>query len=76
MLLVFSSFEIGSLLSVKYHIPSGLRSGVVFFSACCNACYVGETTRHFSTRAREHSTTEGAHTLTLKKEEVSAEARL
>ena len=25
-----------------------------FACAGCNACYVGETTRHFSTRVREH----------------------
>ena len=36
--LVFSSFKIGNL----------------FACAGCNACYVGETTRHFSTRVREH----------------------
>ena len=34
----------------------GLRSRVVYKFACagCNACYVGETARHFSTRVREH----------------------
>ena len=34
----------------------GLRWRVVYKFACagCNACYVGETTRHFSTRVREH----------------------
>ena len=43
--LVFSSFKIGAL-----------RSRVVYKFACagCNACYVGETARHFSTRVREH----------------------
>ena len=54
--LVFSSFKIGNLFSVKDPIPRGLRSGVVykFFCAGCSACYVGETTQHFSTRVREH----------------------
>ena len=54
--LVFSSFKIGNLLGVKDPIPGGLRSRVVYKFACvgCNACYVGETTRHFSTRVREH----------------------
>ena len=54
--LVFSSFKIGKLFSVKDPIPGGLRSRVVYKFACagCNACYVGETTRHFSTRVREH----------------------
>ena len=28
--------------------------------AGCNACYVGETTRHFSTRVREHLATDRA----------------
>ena len=54
--LVFSSFKIGTLFGVKDPIPGGLRSRVVYKFACagCNACYVGETTRHFSTRVREH----------------------
>ena len=47
--LVFSSFKIGNLFGVKDLIPGGLRSRVVYKFACagCNACYVGETTRHF-----------------------------
>ena len=54
--LVFSSFKIGKLFSVKDPIPGGLRSRVVYKFACegCNACYVGETTRHFSTPVGEH----------------------
>ena len=54
--LVFSSFKIGNLLGVKDPIPGGLRSRVVYKFVCagCNACYVGETTRHFFTRVREH----------------------
>ena len=54
--LVFSSFKIGTLFGVKDPIPGGLRSRVVYKFACagCTACYVGETTRHFSTRVREH----------------------
>ena len=53
--LVFSSFKIGNLFSVKDPIPRGLRAGVVYKFLCagCSACYVGETTRHFSTRVRE-----------------------
>ena len=60
--LVFSSFKIGKLLSVKDPIPGALRSHVVYKLACagCNACYVGETTRHFSTRLREHLVTDKA----------------
>ena len=54
--LVFSSFNMGNLFGVKVPIPGGLRSRVVYKFACagCNACYVGETTRHFSTHVREH----------------------
>ena len=58
--LVFSSFKIGKLFSVKDPIPGGLRARVVYKFACagCNACYVGETTWHFSTRLREHLVTD------------------
>ena len=44
------------MFGVKDPIPGGLCSRVVykFVCAACNACYVGETTRHFSTRVREH----------------------
>ena len=54
--LVFSSFKIGNLLGVKDPVLDGLRSRVVFKFVCagCNACYVSETCRHFSTRVREH----------------------
>ena len=36
--------------------PQSLRSRVVYKFQCasCNACYIGETTRHLSTRIREH----------------------
>ena len=52
--LVFSSFKIGKLFSVKDPIPGELRSRVVCEFACagCNAYYVGERTRHFSTCTR------------------------
>ena len=54
--LVFSSFKIGNLFVVKDPVPDGLRSRVVYKFGCagCNACYVGKTCRHFSTRVREH----------------------
>ena len=41
---------------VKDSVPRELRSRVIykFTCACCNACYIGETGRHFSTRVREH----------------------
>jgi len=48
--------KIGNLFGVKDLIPCGLRSRVVYKFACagCNACYVGEITRYFSSRVREH----------------------
>ena len=56
--IVFSSFKIGSWFSAKDLIPSGLRSRVVYKFSCvgCNACYIGETSRHLSTRMIEHLT--------------------
>jgi len=41
---------------VKDSVPGELRSRVIykFTYACLNACYIGETGRHFSTRVREH----------------------
>ena len=53
--LVFSSFKIGNMFNVKDPVPRGLCAGVVYKFLCagCSACYVGETTRHFSTHVRE-----------------------
>ena len=44
------------MFSVKDSVPQGLRSGVVYKFSCAgyNANYIGETTRHLCTRAREH----------------------
>ena len=44
------------MFSVKDSIPNALRSQVVYKFICagCHACYVGETTRNFGTRVREH----------------------
>ena len=41
---------------MKQSVPDGLRSREVYKSVCagCNACYVGETCPHFSTRVKEH----------------------
>jgi len=43
------------MFSVKDPVPLDLRSRVVYKFSCagCNACYMGETTRHLSTRVRE-----------------------
>ena len=44
------------MFGVKDPIPPGLRTSVVYKFLCAgrNACYVGETSRHLSTRVREH----------------------
>ena len=59
--LAFSSFKIGDMFGVKDPIPRGLRTCVVykFLCASCNACYVGETPRHLSTRVGEHLISNG-----------------
>ena len=54
--LVFSTFKLRNMFSVKDSLPQGLRSRVVYKFLCagCNASYIGETTRHLCTRVREH----------------------
>ena len=54
--LAFSSFKLGSMFSVKDLVPLDLRSRVVYKSSCagCNACYIGEISRHLQTHVREH----------------------
>ena len=54
--LVFTPFKIRSWFGAKDPIPAGLRSRVIYKFSCagCNACYIGETNRHFATRIREH----------------------
>ena len=44
------------MFSAKDSIAKGMRSNVVYKFTCpsCKASYVGESTRHFSTRVREH----------------------
>ena len=54
--LVFTTFKLRNLFSVKDSVLRERRSRVIykFTCACCNACYMGETLRHFSARVREH----------------------
>ena len=54
--LIFSSLKMGNIFYVKDPIPRGLRTCVVYKFLCAgrNAYYVGETSRHLSTRVREH----------------------
>ena len=44
------------LPSLKPSVDKMLKSGVVYQISCsrCNACYVGQTDRHFQTRFKEH----------------------
>ena len=53
---MFTTFKLRNLFSVKDSVPRELRSRVIYKFTCagCNACYIGETGRHFSTRVREH----------------------
>jgi hypothetical protein len=48
------------MFSTKDVIPLGLKSFVIykFMCASCNACYIGETSRHLSTRIKEHLRTD------------------
>ena len=54
--LVFSSFKVSSMFSVKVAVPFDLCLRVVYKFSCagCNACYISETSRHLSTRICEH----------------------
>ena len=61
--LALGSFSISSLkICNKFSVKKILslliaKSGLdiqVFVGSACNACYVSETTRHLSTRVREH----------------------
>ena len=50
------------MFGVKDPVPGGLSLSLVYKFTCaaCNACYVGETVRHFSTRVKEHLTSDRA----------------
>ena len=58
--IVFTSFKIGQAFSTKDSVPSSLKSNVVYQFKCagCSACYIGETTRHLSSRIVEHLKTD------------------
>ena len=45
------------MFSFKDRTPDALKSMVVYQFTCagCNSCYIGETSRHFSTRIKEHA---------------------
>ena len=48
--LVNSTFEIKNLFNVKDPLPDRFRTRIVYSFSC----YIGETSRHFSTRVHEH----------------------
>ena len=54
--LTFSSFKVGSMLSVKDPVPLDLHSHAVYKFSCagCNGCYRGEISRNLSTCIHEH----------------------
>ena len=58
--IVFSSFTIKTFFSFKDPIPDALKSLVVYQFTCagCNSRYIGETSRHFATRVKEHLSTD------------------
>ena len=58
--MVFSSFKIKNLMNVKDSLPRSFFSNVIykFIFAECNSAYDGETSRHLSTRVREHLSTD------------------
>ena len=51
----FSPFKVGYLFSVKELVPKYLKSFVIYRFTCpaCNASYIGEITRHLTTRIKE-----------------------
>ena len=48
--------SVGSFFKYKDLLPDSVRSNIVYQYKCaqCEATYIGETTRHFSTRVAEH----------------------
>ena len=61
--IVFTSFKITQMFSSKDSIPEMISSNVVYKFSCasCNASYIGETTRHFNTRIKEHFKDKNSH---------------
>ena len=54
--IVLTPFKVTNMFNLNDPIPKFLKSFVVYKFVCpsCNACYIGETTRHLSTRIKEH----------------------
>ena len=49
--LAFSASKVGHFFNMKDSVTQGLY---IFLCAGCNDSYIGDTTRHFSTRVRVH----------------------
>ena len=51
-----NQFTVGRMFPFKDMIPKCIRSNVVYKYECgiCNSTYIGETTRHYTTRIAEH----------------------
>ena len=62
--LVFSSFKFRNVMNAKDSVPGLLRSNGVYKFNCaeCNSAHVCETSRHLSTRVREHLSTDNSNT--------------
>ena len=54
--LILHSLKLTRFFSSKDSVISALKSNLVYNFSCpgCNACYIGETERHLSTRINEH----------------------
>lgn len=54
--IVLSLFKVGDTFNMKDLIANSMRSFVVYKFACsgCNAYYIGETTRHLTTRIKKY----------------------
>ena len=58
--IVFTTTKLSSFFSTKDSVTEVMKSGVVYKFCCasCNACYIGETSRHLATRIKEHLKTD------------------
>ena len=55
--LIFSNqWTVGKMFPFKDLVPKCIRSNIVYKYHCgiCNSTYIGETTRHYTTRIAEH----------------------
>ena len=55
-LIFHNRFSVSSMFPFKDRVPQSVRSNVVYSYRCgiCNSMYIGETTRHYTTRVAEH----------------------